>query len=86
MGISDGLRLGPKAIDTELASAVGFRIVRRRKALGLTQREVAAHIGYTTAAIGHLEGGTHMPSCSQIPKLCRALRMTPNELFGWEDQ
>jgi transcriptional regulator with XRE-family HTH domain len=80
-----GSKRGPRS-DPELKEAIGFRVRHRRKELRLSQTEVARLAGFTSVAMCRIEGGLISPSATSIPRLCRAIQVTPNQLFGWEDQ
>ncbi len=58
------------------------RIIRaRRRALELTQAEVAQRIGTSTPYVGYLEASKRHPSQSVIGKLAAALGLDLRELF-----
>lgn len=75
---------GPKS-DPALAAAIGRRILLRREMLGLTQEQVAIGLGFGRNNLSYIESGRVIPTGITIPKLCRALEMTPNWLFGWDE-
>jgi len=58
------------------------RFVKRRKSLGLTQREVAEALGVTSRTIQSWELGENMPRLAplQMLKLCRVLKCSLEEL------
>lgn len=62
------------------------KFVRRLKGLrmreNLTQAELAAKIGVTTAAVGNWEGERGMPQIKQIHKLCELFGVPVNFLLG----
>lgn len=53
----------------------------RRRALDLTQEELASRIGVSTAYVGHLETARRQPSDQVILKLARLLGLDSGELF-----
>jgi transcriptional regulator with XRE-family HTH domain len=53
----------------------------RRRALDLTQEELASRIGVSTAYVGHLETARRQPSDQVILKLARLLGLDCGELF-----
>lgn len=57
------------------------RIRARRRALDLTQEEVARRIGTSTPYIGHLEAGKRHPSEKIVIKLADILGIERAELF-----
>jgi transcriptional regulator with XRE-family HTH domain len=71
------------AKDDGLRADLASRVYRRRRHIGLTQAEVADLCGISGETVSRYERGTACPSVDRIPKLCKALGVTPNELFGW---
>ncbi len=61
----------------------GRNLRARRKALGLTQRQVAEVAGLTQQAVGHFEAGDHVPLDRTKVELARALGTNPSALFEW---
>ena len=59
---------------------LGRRIRERRKALGLTQAELAGEVGVTKAAIYYYETGMKTPSLATITTISRVLDVTIDEL------
>lgn len=57
-----------------------FRIFRR-----ITQQEVANSIGKSKSVISNWERGDNQPSPDEVEKLCSLFNVTPNEMFGWEE-
>ena len=66
---------------------IGEKIALRRKALGLTQTELAEKLGTTKQTIGKYEKGivTNIP-LSRVAELADALECTPEYLTGWEER
>lgn len=58
-------------------------IQERRKALGLTQEQVAEYLGVTTPAVNKWERGTTCPDIALLPPLARLLKIDLNTLFGF---
>lgn len=56
-----------------------FRIYK-----GITQGELAEKIGKTKNVISNWERGDNSPDIDSVEKICVALSVTPNQLFGWE--
>jgi transcriptional regulator with XRE-family HTH domain len=54
----------------------------RRVTLGMSQSELGAAIGVRFQQIQKYEKGLNAVGSTSVVKLCRALEMTPNELFG----
>ena len=57
-----------------------YRIFRR-----ITQQEVADHIGKSKGVISNWERGDNQPSPDEVEKLCKLFHITPNEIYGWEE-
>lgn len=64
----------------ELESVFRSRVRALRKALGLTQEELAARMECTTAYISQLETQPISVGLGQIAKLAEALETTPEQL------
>jgi transcriptional regulator with XRE-family HTH domain len=65
-------------IDKKIGSVIRMRRVK----LGLSQTELGAALGVTFQQIQKYERGTNAVASTRIPDLCRALEITPNDLFG----
>ncbi len=63
---------------------IGSFIATRRKALGLTQLELAKKLNITDRAISKWENGRGMPDISLIKPLCDQLEITVNDLLSGE--
>lgn len=59
-------------------------LVRRRKALGMTQQELADKTGVGRTTVTMWETGAGNPRIQVLPALARALRCTVDELLGAE--
>lgn len=65
---------------------MGDIIYTRRKALKMTQEELGQKIGVQKSAIRKYEkGSVENLKTDTIQKLCSALEISPNTLFGWKD-
>ena len=61
-------------------------IKKKRKALGLTQEELAKRLGYADKSmISKVEAGKIDLSISMIENFAKELNTTAPELMGWED-
>ena len=60
-------------------------ICQRRKALGLTQEQVAKDLGVTTPAVNKWENGATCPDLALLPALARLLKTDPNTLLCFEE-
>ena len=61
--------------------ALGQTILKYRKERNLTQGELAAMAGISLPFMGHIERGTRIASLETLVELCRALKVTPNDLL-----
>lgn len=62
------------------------RLAHERRRCGLTQDQVAAHLGVTKAAVSKWERGASLPDMAQIPKIASLFAVTLDDLFGYEPQ
>lgn len=62
--------------------AIKDEIRRLRTEMGLSQKQLAAQIGVTPAAIGNYECGVSFPKEEKLMALFTALKCTPNDLLG----
>ena len=63
---------------------IGNNIKIIRKQIGLTQEELALHIGVTPQAVSRWENGTGMPDISMVVPLAKTLNVSTDYLFGLE--
>jgi len=68
-----------------IAKIIGENIKIARKALGLTQRQVAQVFHMTQQQYSRFENGIFELNYQQIYDLCTLLKITPNELFGFDE-
>lgn len=61
------------------------RLIRYRKAQGLTQKELADKCDLTQSTISTMENGEYYPSMYTFLKICEGLNITPTEFFESED-
>ena len=61
-------------------------ISQRRRALGLTQEQVADVLGVTTPAVNKWEKGGSCPDIALLPPLARLLKTDLNTLFGFYEE
>jgi transcriptional regulator with XRE-family HTH domain len=54
----------------------------QRVKLGISQAELGGALGVTFQQIQKYEHGTNAVASTRVADLCRALEMTPNDLFG----
>ena len=62
-------------------AAIGKRVARRRKALGLTQAQVSEMANISTPYVSSIERAKSIPSTEVIMRLAIALDTTPNEFL-----
>ena len=60
---------------------IGKRIALLRKEKGLTQEELATHMGVSPQAVSKWENDQTCPDISALPKLARLLGVTVDELL-----
>lgn len=74
-----------KKVISEMARLV-VDIIKRRKALGLTQSEVAQRAGITQAQVARLETSSSVPSMETVIKVAIALDLTVDFKEAAEEQ
>jgi ribosome-binding protein aMBF1 (putative translation factor) len=57
-----------------IKASIARDIIRERKALGLTQAELAARAGLRQETLSRLESGKHSPTVRTVEKIDRALQ------------
>jgi transcriptional regulator with XRE-family HTH domain len=60
---------------------IGLRIRSRRKAIGVTQKQLAEMIGVTFQQVQKYESGKSRIGLSTFVKICTGLRTSPNYFF-----
>lgn len=66
---------------------IGERIKARRKELKMSQREMAAKLGYTDhTTLTRIEAGKVDLPQSRIVKIAEVLGVTPGYIMGWEQE
>ena len=66
--------------------SIGQQIKYYRKKAGLTQEQVANHLGVSTPAVNKWERSNTYPDISLLPSLARLLKIDMNELFLFHEQ
>lgn len=64
---------------------MGDIIREKRRALGLTQEQVAEHLGISTPAVNKWERGASNPDLALLPALARLLKTDLNALFDFRE-
>jgi transcriptional regulator with XRE-family HTH domain len=68
-------------------NSVGQRIKERRAALGMSQRDLAAALGYSHhSTVARIETGQVDLSQSRLVQFAETLHTTPAWLMGWEKE
>lgn len=68
-------------------STVGNNILNRRKALGMTQEELAKRMGYKSkSTINKIELGINDIPQSKVIRFAEVLETTPEYLMGWKKE
>jgi len=65
-----------------MENTLGLRISEKRRALSLTQSELAEHLGVTHQAVSQWERGDTCPDIMLLPHIARELGCTVDSLFG----
>jgi transcriptional regulator with XRE-family HTH domain len=68
----------------ELQKIFGLNVRNHRKALSLTQEELAERVDVTIETIGKIERGVAAPTFNTAEKIALALKINPVTLFGAE--
>ena len=63
---------------------IGKFIEARRRALGMTQRELASRLFISSKSVSKWETGRGMPDVSLLLELCEILQVTAEELLHGE--
>ncbi|OYU70465.1 MAG: XRE family transcriptional regulator [Alphaproteobacteria bacterium PA2] len=70
------------AQDRLVDQAVGKRVRDHRRALGLSQRTLAAHLGVAFQQVQKYEGGVNRMSASMLVRAAEMLKTTVSDLVG----
>ncbi len=65
-------------------STMNNTIKERRKALGITQKELADTLSISDKTVSRWESGNQIPDAILLPDLAEALKISINELYGLE--
>ena len=68
----------------EIAKTVGANLKAARKAMGLTQKQLADELRKYQSDYSEYETGKTQLDYEKIVFLCRRLDITPNDLFGFD--
>ena len=67
--------------NAKLPKSLGKKIQRKRKALGLTQDELAEKVGISLTYMGFIEQGRYAPSLEVLNKIAKVLKVPLSDLF-----
>ena len=67
--------------NAKLPKALGKKIQRLRKKMGLTQEELAEKVGISRAYMGYIEQGRYSASLEVIEKIAKVLKVKMSDLF-----
>ncbi|OUP08404.1 helix-turn-helix transcriptional regulator [Collinsella sp. An2] len=65
---------------------IGRAIARERRRMGVTQEELASHLGVSKAAVSKWELTQSLPDVSLLPRIAAYFSLTMDELFDWRDE
>ena len=51
----------------------------------ITQQKLTDYLGKTKSVISNWERGENSPDVEACEKMCQLFNVTPNQLFGWEE-
>lgn len=66
---------------TKLPKTLGKKIQRKRKAMKLTQEDVAERVGISGVYMGFIEQGRYAPSLEVLEKIARVLKSSISDFF-----
>ena len=65
---------------------LGRILIENRHKRGITQDELAAHIGVSKGAVSKWETGSSLPDISLLPQLASYFDISIDELIGYQPQ
>lgn len=68
-----------------LTARIGKKVYNAREDLDMQQKELAYKVCIHKTGISHLEAGRKLPHLSVLLRICSVLKLSPNELIGWND-
>lgn len=66
-------------------SKVNENIRLYRKKNKLSQSDLAKLLGKTKNVISNWERGDNSPRADTLEEICRILKITPDDIYGWRD-
>ena len=70
----------------DISKIVGNNLKQARKFKGLTQKQIALELNKYQSDYSEYERGTIQLDYEKIVYLCKRFDITPNELFGFNEQ
>lgn len=64
-------------------SIVNDNIRKYRVFRQLSQKQLGEQLNKSTNVVSNWENGVHSPDLDTVADICKILRITPDELFGW---
>lgn len=68
--------------ETNNTDTLGKRIMALRKAAGMTQEQVAEHLGVSPQAVSKWENDVSCPDVTMIPRIAQLFNVSTDELLG----
>lgn len=65
---------------------IGATFARERRSAGITQDQLAAHVGVSKAAVSKWELGQSLPDVALLPRIAAYFQMTLDDLFDYRPQ
>lgn len=78
--------VGTQTTEEAVVLRVGHNIGERRRALGLTQAQLAERLGVDTETLSRFERGKHAPTLKNLIRLAGLLQTTVADLLAEEGQ
>ena len=66
-------------------SKVNENIAKFRKFRKMTQADLARQLGKSKNSVSNWESNGNTPDFDTIEKICKILKVSPNEMFGWTE-
>ena len=66
-------------------SNVNDNIRKFRKFRRMSQKELGQRLNKSTNVVSNWENGIHSPDLDTIEEICKILKVSPDEIFGWKE-
>lgn len=73
------------SLENQAKHLMAYNMHMMRHLRGLSQKQIADHLSKSSNAVSNWELGNTSPSIDDLIGLCEILKITPNELLGWDD-